>query len=173
MDLSTLISPLLNLASVIKTCGTSMNRGNQATAFGVLDRTLGTVGFLGLTFSLLRVLKQLRDEQSKERTGGDRSNTGGMLKSIQSIVHVLLRSIFMGMGIKRIKMNSSKKDEDEADAKWAQKTQIHTFTGSCHCQSVSFIVSIQIDRTFFKLFNVHPLNLLLSTVTTAKGATKN
>jgi hypothetical protein len=150
MDLSTLISPLLNLASVVVKSynngpGDATKGGKpNASTMAALDRTLGTVATLGLAFGLFRVLKHLRDEYGEVGDGDSESSNrdrGRIARSIKSLVHVLLRKVMMGLGIKRIEaMPTNGGDRNRDGSQQAKRMPIRTFSGSCHCKSISFIL---------------------------------
>lgn len=142
MNLSTLIAPLLNLASAVKSYGADFSKGNTGLTMAALDRTLGTVASLGLTIGLYRLLKELRDELRdgpKDMNIGASGKNERVLLSIQSLIQALVRGLMMGLGIKRIDSNPTTKDNNPPP--WANKMQMRTFSGSCHCKSISFIVS--------------------------------
>jgi hypothetical protein len=141
MDFSTLIAPLLNIASKVeKSCGPSFynHRGRPISALAALDRTLGTVATLGLTLGLFRVLKQLREEYRDKSDDGNSQN-GRIMLSIQSLIQALVRGVMMGFGVRRIKPSQTPKKD--AQPHLSKENEIRTFSGSCHCRSISFIVS--------------------------------
>lgn len=139
MELSTLIAPLVTLASKLKSVNNSslLSKGNPISALATLDRTLGTVATLGLTIGLFRMLKQLREEYRDHSDKADKDKVGRILLLIQSLIQALLRGVMMGVGRKRIKVDT--KPCNDKNVKNSKEKQ--TISGSCYCNSISFIVS--------------------------------
>lgn len=146
----------------------NLNRGQlSASALAALDRSLGTIASLGLTLGLYRVLVKLRDEYA-ETAGTDHNYAsaahsdsnmssitdqgGNIIVSMRSLVHVFIRNILMGMGIKRVKKERMQEENSTMDGinggnqnhaakQWRHENPVWTYHGSCHCKSISFVVS--------------------------------
>ena len=159
MNFTTLISPLLSLASAMNP--SNLNQGKlSASALAALDRSLGTIASLGLTLGLYRVLVKLRDEyaetastnnghSSRQNQRNEMSSSvveqgSDIIVSMRSLVHVFIRSVMMGLGIKRVKetMQQHNNNMEHPNHQWRHENPLRTFHGSCHCKSISFIVSI-------------------------------
>mmetsp|Transcript_10052 Transcript_10052/g.11689 ORF Transcript_10052/g.11689 Transcript_10052/m.11689 type:complete len:465 (+) Transcript_10052:243-1637(+) len=144
MDLSTLIGPLVNLASVMQR---NIQKGNSnVPTLATLDRTLGTVASLGLTLGLYRllngVLKKIRGEVNDDENSKEKKIKKKIPRSVWALIQILFRGILMGATVKQIKAKTGDNEKEGRNVPQQRNegAKIRTFSGSCHCKSISFIV---------------------------------
>ena len=91
-----------------------------------LDRTLGTVVSITLTLGLYRVLSA-----AMKSNGGRMSSSG-----VADLIKVTVGSLLLGNGV-----NKLMQCKDHAESDILDNGILVDLKGSCHCSSVSFMVS--------------------------------
>ena len=125
MDLSTILD------AIVKTSEQLQIKSNQTFS---LDRTLGSLASITLTLGLYRILKSMK---------GKISNSG-----VVDLVKICLTSLLMG-DVNDAQRRLKGRDIDfsaSADSVFEDDSNgggyVKRLTGSCHCRSVSFVVSV-------------------------------
>jgi hypothetical protein len=126
MDLSTILD------AIVKTSEQLQIKSNQTFS---LDRTLGSLASITLTLGLYRILKSMK---------GKISNSG-----VVDLVKICLTSLLMGDvkdAQRRLKGRGDIDFSASADSVFEDDSNgggyVKRLTGSCHCRSVSFVVSV-------------------------------